>query len=68
LRQNGFERSEIEVRERWVNFDDPLVNKNRWEEWELARLYDIHDQVGTKWCVIQKYVGRYPPFDLGRRI
>ena len=22
-------------------------------------MYDIHDQVGTKWCVIQKFIGRY---------
>jgi len=22
-------------------------------------MYEIHEQVGTKWCVIQKYIGRY---------
>ena len=68
MRRQGFKRSEIEIRERWVNFEDPSVNKASWEEEELARLYDIHDQVGTKWCVIQKYIGRYPFSHSGLRI
>lgn len=35
LSKKGFHRSEIEIRERWINFLDPSLNKSRWEDWEL---------------------------------
>jgi hypothetical protein len=58
FKEESYQRSEIEIREKWINFIDPTLNKNEWEGWELEKLYDIHDQVGTKWCVIQKFIGR----------
>jgi hypothetical protein len=67
FKQHGFSRSEIECREKWINFLDPNLNKKEWEEWELEKLYEIHDQVGTRWCVIQKYIGRYLSTHSGRR-
>jgi hypothetical protein len=31
FRARGFERSEIECREKWINFLDPEVNRRGWE-------------------------------------
>ena len=31
FRQKGFHRSEIELREKWINFLDPELNKSDWE-------------------------------------
>lgn len=42
FRARGFVRSEIECREKWINFLDPEVKKSQWEIWELQRLYDLH--------------------------
>jgi hypothetical protein len=51
----------MECREKWINFLDPAINHNDWEEWELEKLYEVHEQVGTRWCMVQKFIGRYLP-------
>lgn len=52
FKQRGFIRTEVEIREKWINFIDPQMRKDEWGENQLEKMFDIYDQVGTKWCVI----------------
>jgi hypothetical protein len=35
FREKGYSRTEIECREKWINFLDPELNNQDWEESEL---------------------------------
>ena len=58
MREHGFFRTEGECRERWVNYLDPRLTTSEWSEAELAQLYSLHAEMGTKWAQIQKIMGR----------
>jgi len=45
----GFIRSNIQCRERWVNFLDPTLNSGPWTAKEDACLMSLCDERGNKW-------------------
>ena len=59
LREKGYQRTEIECRERWINFLDPQVKRGDWNEEELRQLYELHEEVGSRWSVAERAIGRY---------
>ena len=44
------------VRERWNNFLDPALNKNKWTREEDIILLLAHERVGNKWSFISQFV------------
>lgn len=52
MHQRGFSRTEDECRKRWANYLNPQLTNAEWSEEELAKLYSLHAQMGTKWAEI----------------
>ena len=52
MHQRGFSRTEDECRKRWANYLSPQLTNAEWSEEELAELYSLHAQMGTKWAEI----------------
>ena len=60
LQSRGYDRSEVECRERFINHLDPAVRKEVWSQDELDILYSSYAEHGNKWFVLQKCLpGRY---------
>ena len=55
----GFTRSNIQCRERWINFLDPTLNLGPWTTEEDARLRSLYKECGNCWKKFtSEFVGR----------
>lgn len=63
LKENGYDKTAKQCRERWVHQVNPDLSKKKWTDDDSKILFDLHKVHGSHWKVISKsFPGRTDNF------